>query len=169
MNKTKIAFLAIFAGSIVAITLWNPNANSLQKSSTFLRDYGASKTAKKENNISKVCFNKKCFNVEIANTPKEHAIGLMNRKYLDSDSGMLFIFNAEDKYFFWMKNTLIPLDIIWLDKNKKIVFIKQNAKPCEADPCKTFGPNKNAKYVLEINNGLAEKIGIEEENYLEFR
>ena len=178
MNKTKIIFI-ILAGSIMAIALWNLNANRLQKGSTALRDYEASENSnlqnrtnintEKESEISKVCFNEKCFNAEIADTPKKHTQGLMNRKSLDQNSGMLFIFDTEAKYKFWMKNTLIPLDIIWLDKNKRVVFIKHNAESCETNPCKTFGPSKNAKYVLEINSGLAKKIELKEEDYLEFR
>ena len=169
MNKTKIIFIAIFAGSIVAIVLWNLNANRLQKGSTALRDYGANEMEKKESGISKVCFNEKCFNVEIADTPKKIIQGLMNRKSLDQDSGMLFLFDVEAEYYFWMKNTLIPLDIIWLDKNKRVVFIKHSAQPCKADPCETFGPDESAKYVLEINSGLVKEIGLEKGDYLEFR
>ena len=120
-------------------------------------------------NISKVCFENNCFEVEIADTLEKHAQGLMNRERLNSESGMLFIFDTESKRSFWMKNTLIPLDIIWIDENKKVVFIKHNAEPCKTEKCKTFGPNKNAKYVLEINGGLAEEIGLTEEDVLEFR
>ncbi len=154
MNKTKIIFVALLAGFMAMIALWNPKTVE---------------TEKKESAISKVCFNEKCFNVEIANTPEKQAQGLMNREYLNQDSGMLFIFDTEAEYHFWMKNTLIPLDIIWLDKNRKVVFIEHNAEPCQADPCETFGPGEKAKYVFEINSGLAKKISLKEEDCLEFR
>ncbi len=107
------------------------------------------------------CFEKTCFAVEIADTAYKQKMGLMNRKSLEKDKGMLFIFAAEDKYKFWMKNTLIPLDIIWIDKNNKIIFIQKNAQPCKTEQCESFGPDENAKYVLEINGGLAENIGLE--------
>ena len=60
-----------------------------------------------------------------------------------------------------MKNTLIPLDIIFIDKDWKIVSIQKNAQPCKADPCELFTSGGAAKYVLEINGGLSEKLGIE--------
>src|SRR4030042_2848822 len=66
---------------------------------------------------NQVCFKKHCFSVELAVTPEEREEGLMFRKNLDSDKGMLFIFEKEGKYGFWMKKTLIPLDIIWIDDN----------------------------------------------------
>ncbi|NOQ68173.1 hypothetical protein GQ568_01910 [Patescibacteria group bacterium] len=116
--------------------------------------------SKEENKITKVCIEKNCFNVEIADTAQEREIGLMNRKFLALDSGMLFVFEKEGVYKFWMKNTLIPLDIIWIDKNRKIIFIKENASPCKIDICETFGPNEKAKYILEINGGVAEKMGL---------
>ena len=62
--------------------------------------------------------------------------GLMFRENMDSDRGMLFIFEKEGEYPFWMKNTLIPLDIIWINKDKEVVFISENAQPCEeGKPC----------------------------------
>ena len=84
----------------------------------------------------------------------------MFREKLDADKGMLFIYEKEGKYPFWMKNTLIPLDIIWIDKNKEVVFISANAQPCKEDYCPSILPPENAKYVLEINGGVSEKIGL---------
>jgi len=169
-KKTKIAFIAsvifivIFFYVYYCFCLCYPR---IQESGNL--ENRTNINTEKESDISKVCFNEKCFDVEIADTPEKHTQGLMNRKNLDQDSGMLFIFDAENKYCFWMKNTLISLDIIWLDKNKKVIFIKHNAQPCEADPCETFGPSEKAKYVLEINSGLAKEIELKEGNYLEFR
>lgn len=111
-------------------------------------------------NALRICLKNKCFNVEIAKTEEEKRIGLMNRKHLDPDEGMLFLFENEGVYNFWMKNTLIPLDIIWIDKNKKIVFIKENAMPCNLEDCETLHLTQKARYVLEINGGLAKKHGI---------
>lgn len=99
-------------------------------------------------------------NLEIAITPAEQAKGLMYREHMDENSGMLFIFEKEEKHSFWMKNTLIPLDMIFLDSNKKIVDV-MTAEPCEKDPCKSYMPKAEAKYVLEVNAGFAQKHDIQ--------
>jgi poly-gamma-glutamate synthesis protein (capsule biosynthesis protein) len=106
-----------------------------------------------------VCFAENCFFVEIADTPEKQTEGLMYRDSLAKDRGMLFVFDKEAIYSFWMKNTLIPLDIIWLNGNKEVVFIKNNAQPCQ-DECPAIKPDAEAKYVLEINSGLANKINL---------
>lgn len=99
------------------------------------------------------------FSVEFARTPDEWAKGLMFRESLPEHQGMLFVFDEEKPRRFWMKNTLIPLDMIFLDANKTVVFIHENAEPCEQDPCKLY-PSPPAQYVLEVNGGSAEKNGI---------
>lgn len=104
----------------------------------------------KSSELKKVCFNQICFNTELAISDEQKIKGLQSRTSFSNDSGMLFIFDKSGIYSFWMKDTLIPLDIIWLDEDKKIVFIKENASPCNEN-CKTFSPEKEAKYVLEIN------------------
>ena len=100
------------------------------------------------------------FYVELATTPDVRARGLMFREHLDADKGMLFIFDEEKVSPFWMKNTYIPLDIIWLDKNRKVVFISKNTQPWTQEPGPAINPRKKAKYVLEICGGTADKIGL---------
>ena len=109
---------------------------------------------------SQVCFKEYCFNVELAVTPEERSRGLMYKKELDSNSGMLFIFEKPGSYPFWMKNTFIPLDIIWIDENGKIVFVSENAQPCDKYLCPSIEPAENAKYVLELNGGASRKVGL---------
>lgn len=105
-------------------------------------------------NISIVCFKQACFDVEVVQTAIERQRGLMFRDSLDSNVGMLFVFEESSKYGFWMKNTLIPLDIIWIDENKTITDIKENVLPCESNQtCPIYSPSNNALYVLEINSG----------------
>ncbi|MCJ7816420.1 MAG: DUF192 domain-containing protein [Candidatus Aenigmarchaeota archaeon] len=116
--------------------------------------------ANQENNS--VCFGSECFTVELARTPDEHSRGLMGRQFLSQDSGMLFVFPDEGVYPFWMKNTQIPLDIIWLDSNRSIVFIKRNAQPCGTGECSTINPGKSARYVLEVNGGTSDRISLRE-------
>jgi len=108
----------------------------------------------------KVCFKNNCFEVELAVTNEEQAIGLMFRKSLDKNRGMLFVFKEEGEHSFWMKNTLISLDIIWINENKEVIFISENTQPCKEDSCPSITPNKKAKYVLEINGGISKEIGL---------
>ncbi|MFC2143842.1 DUF192 domain-containing protein [Candidatus Aenigmatarchaeota archaeon] len=110
-----------------------------------------------------ICFNDNsdCFRIELATTSEQMSQGLMYRKSLDPDKGMLFIFGQEGIYPFWMKNTLIPLDIIWIDEDMTVVYIKGNAQPCGPLPCPYITPDHDARYVLEINGGLADQIGLE--------
>jgi len=106
-----------------------------------------------------VCFKENCFNVSLALTPDEQSKGLMFVENLDENRGMLFVFEKDGIYPFWMKNTLISLDIIWIDSNNKVVFISRNNQPC-ALMCESITPQKQARYVLEINAGSADKIGL---------
>ena len=108
----------------------------------------------------KVCFPQKCFSVEVVSQQADLQKGLMFREYLNQAKGMLFIFPQKGMYDFWMKNTLIPLDIIWLDESGKIVSITSYALPCREHPCPSYHPQEPAQYVLEINGGLCEKFHI---------
>ena len=90
----------------------------------------------------------------------------MFRDSLDKNKGMLFIYQAHSKQSFWMKNTLIPLDIIWINKDKKVVFISENAQPCKWYSCYSIKPTAEAKYVLEVNSGVVQKIGLKTEDKL---
>lgn len=112
-----------------------------------------------ENKFSKVCFKENCFFVEIAETQEEKATGLMYRSSLDTDKGMFFIYESPRRPGFWMKNTLIPLDILWISEDGKVVHIT-TAQPCKQEDCEIFYPDKEALYVLEINAGLSELLNI---------
>lgn len=106
--------------------------------------------------VPKVVFdNGTTFTIEIAKTPEEKAKGLMFREELPVNYGMLFIFDDDAPRSFWMKNTLIPLDMIFIDSNLKVVEIKEHIPPCKKDPCQSY-PSKPAKYVLEINSGVSD-------------
>jgi uncharacterized membrane protein (UPF0127 family) len=94
---------------------------------------------------------------ELAVTPEERARGLMYRKKLEFDQGMLFVFDKEGIRSFWMKNMVIPLDLLWLDRDKRIVHIEQNVPPCEQEPCPTYASQIPAMFVLELKAGSAEK------------
>ncbi|MGC9310607.1 MAG: DUF192 domain-containing protein, partial [Candidatus Aenigmatarchaeota archaeon] len=90
---------------------------------------------------------------------ESRAKGLMFRESLGDDEGMLFVFEKEGHWSFWMKNTIIPLDIIWLCENLTIVHI-QTAPPCREDNCPSYRTPVPASYVLEVNAGFSDKNGI---------
>lgn len=97
-------------------------------------------------------------NVEVADSPGEWASGLMNRTSMPQDAGMIFIFGNEAPRYFWMENTLIPLDMIFIASNLTIIDIHENAVPLCEDIIASSVP---CKYVLEINGGLCAESGIE--------
>ncbi|MBF9033817.1 DUF192 domain-containing protein [Rhodobacterales bacterium HKCCE2091] len=98
------------------------------------------------------------FRVEIADDAEERAVGLMNRESLSIAAGMLFVYPDEDIRGFWMENTLIPLDMIFADATGTIVKVHANAVPLDRTSILSDAP---AQFVLEINGGLAARIGIE--------
>lgn len=110
--------------------------------------------------VDNVCFGRRCIRVEIADTQAERELGLQYRHQLADNDGMLFVFTDSGRYGFWMKDTLIPLDIIWLDHNREIVHIQTDVPPCSADPCPVYQPGQDAVYVLEINAGKAKHLGL---------
>lgn len=82
----------------------------------------------------------------------------MDRHEMDENAGMLFVFAEEGIYPFWMKNTYLALDIIWLDSSYTVVYIRHNAVPQDLT---SINPGVPARYVLEFNAGTAQKIGLE--------
>lgn len=99
--------------------------------------------------------------IEIADDEPERASGLMFRQNLGERDGMLFVFEQEQPVSFWMKNTLIPLDMIFVDENFTITEIKKDVQPCKEEPCPSYPSKENAKYVVEVNSGFSEKNNIQ--------
>ncbi len=98
------------------------------------------------------------FAVEIADTPKSRSRGLMHREHLPRRHGMLFLFGKPQPVSFWMKNTFIPLDMLFFDKTGQLVSLNRNAEPFSTV---NFHGGQNVFAVLEINGGLSEQFGIE--------
>jgi hypothetical protein len=102
------------------------------------------------------------FHCEVADTPQERSAGLMNRESLDLDSGMLFVFESPQIVSFWMKDTLIPLDMIFIDETGHVINI------CEAEPepgvaegdLNIYSSSSSAKWVVELNKGVCAEEGI---------
>lgn len=107
--------------------------------------------------------NRQELEVEVATTEAQRRVGLMNRDSLPERKGMFFIFEKQGYLNFWMKNTLIPLDMIFIDKEGYVVHVVNDAKPCgevQDSDCPKYNSNQPAKYVLEVNGGMAKKMGV---------
>ncbi len=103
--------------------------------------------------------------VEIADDEASRERGLMFRAHLDEDAGMIFVFKAPEVVYFWMKNTEIPLDMIFADGDGRVVGIVAEAKPYSEQ---TVGPGKPSQYVLEVNGGFCKRHGIAEGDWMRF-
>lgn len=105
--------------------------------------------------------------VEIADESEECSQGLMYREKLDSERGMLFVFDEEDEHRFWMKNTLIPLDIIFFNAQREVVDIIADMRPCPTDAkiCPVYASSKPAEFALEVNGGFAEENEVKVGDY----
>jgi uncharacterized membrane protein (UPF0127 family) len=97
------------------------------------------------------------FQVEIADTPSKREMGLQYRRDLARDRGMIFLFPSESIQSFWMKNTPLPLDMIFINRDRRIVGIVEQTVPFSLDPRSVGAPSQ---YVLEINGGLSKRHGI---------
>jgi uncharacterized membrane protein (UPF0127 family) len=98
--------------------------------------------------------------LELALTPDEISQGLMFRPSLDQDRGMLFLFEVDRVPSFWMKHTMIPLDLLFLDGKGAIVDLVENAQPCAAEPCPQYIPSRAVSAVLEVSAGTATRHGL---------
>ena len=101
---------------------------------------------------------RQAFMVEIADSSVEREYGLMCRRALAPDRGMLFVFDRPEPQAFWMRNTLIALDIVYLDARGRVVSISRNARPLDETPLPSGGASQ---YVLEIAAGRATQIGLQ--------
>ena len=95
--------------------------------------------------------------VEVMVKDEDRAMGLMFRPSLPKDRGMLFIFERSDFHSIWMKNCKFPIDIVWLDEDKKVVHVAESVPPCKADPCPVYNPLRRGAYVVELNAGQARR------------
>jgi len=142
-NKTKI----IFSGCIMLTSLACQKDTQLK---------------------NQVCFRDQCIEVELAQTPEEQAGGLQFRTSLELNSGMLFIFSESQQRSFWMKDTLIPLDMVWIDDSKKVIHVTRHAAPCKGTLCPIYSPPSSIRYVLEVNAGYVDELGIRIGDRLKF-
>ncbi|MBI4043345.1 MAG: DUF192 domain-containing protein [Candidatus Diapherotrites archaeon] len=144
--QSLLVFALVLAlGALWILVGWVPNSNPFPN----VIPLGCAQT---------VSINGHSINVELAQTPKEQEQGLMERASLEKNQGMLFLFALPGTYSFWMKNTLIPLDIVFLDSGKRIVYIV-SALPCKEALCPSFTPPKPVQFVLEVPGSAAHEFG----------
>lgn len=103
--------------------------------------------------------------IEVADDDAERAQGLMNRPWMEESQGMLFIMEREERQSFWMRNTIIPLDIIYVSADKRIVSIAKDTQPFSEKGIPSAGP---AKYVVEVIAGFSDKYGLKPGDRIEF-
>ena len=143
-----IAAVVVIAVYIIAFILPNnPDQKSEETEYTFMKEGSLTFTDSLNNPITKI-------DLEIADTDYDRQLGLMSRKSMEINQGMLFIFPTEEFQSFWMHLTYIPLDMIFVDSNKKIVTIHKNTKILSDQ---SYASTKPAQYVVEVNSGFADK------------
>lgn len=109
------------------------------------------------------------YQVELAQDDDTRARGLMFREQMDADHGMLFIHDRQEPQAYWMKNTKLPLDILYFDTERRLVSQQRDVPPCSAgDMCPPYPSFKPARYVLELNAGQAAKLNLQDGTELIF-
>ena len=99
----------------------------------------------------------KVLQAELMIKDEDRMMGLMFRPSLPLDRGLIFVFEDVDFHGIWMKNCRFPIDIVWLDEERRVVHVAEAVPPCKADPCPVYQPLKKAAYVVEINAGQARR------------
>jgi uncharacterized membrane protein (UPF0127 family) len=105
--------------------------------------------------------------VELALTEEQRQQGLMRRDSLPARQGMLFVFEREQPLAFWMKNTLIPLDILYFDDQLRLVSVARSVPPCKSARCPSYPSTGPALFALELNAGEASRLGVRRGDALE--
>ncbi len=99
---------------------------------------------------------------QVADSPEKQIVGLFFAKELPPDSAMLFIYDDEDFHRLWTKNSHFPLDILWMDRDRKIIHVEESAPPCITDPCPAYGPKEpDALYVMQAAAGFAKSNNLQ--------
>ncbi len=157
MQKTNsLIFIATLFSLIIIIILGinNPsqittNSNTVEKTSS-----------------AQIFVGNKAFNLEVADSNEERIRGLSYRSSLEESSALLFVFDSEERHGIWMKDMFFSIDIVWLDKDKKIIHIEKNISP-ETFP-KVFRPKSDSLYVIELSAGSADKSNIKIGDIIKF-
>ncbi|MCS7110170.1 MAG: DUF192 domain-containing protein [Candidatus Caldarchaeum sp.] len=174
MSKiTRAVAISLFV-FILIFAVWNLSsvankASDTEARSTAVQPVSTQSTTTDATQRPYVKLKTRVFYVEVAKTDAERSRGLSGRPYLPEDAGMFFVFERPGKYGFWMYEMRFSIDIVWLDESKQVVHIVEKALPCiPTQACPVFVPDKEAKYVLEVNAGVCEKVGLKIGDVVEF-
>ncbi len=154
-----ILVIVLLFGGLLSSEILNLSKNSTESITEISTVHSAVEEPqfKKEGELT-FLKNQEKLTIEIADNEEETTQGLMYRRSMPDSCGMVFIFADSQPRSFWMKNTFLPLDILYLDESKKIVTIQANRTPFSEEEIPSF---ENAKYVLEVNAGYCKRKGIE--------
>ena len=150
-----ILIIALIFGGLISIGILDFSKNSTEQNSE--NSTIPEPPFKKEGELTFLKSQEK-LTIEIADNDAETTQGLMFRRSMPDSCGMIFVMKENEPHSFWMKNTYIPLDIIFLDESKKIVTIQANTTPFSEAEVPSY---ENAKFVLEVNAGYCKRKGIE--------
>ncbi len=156
-NKLIIGLLIILA-IVIAIIMINSDKETSTTSDEYQFHKEGELTFLDSNNVVK-----KKINIEIADTEYDRELGLMFRKEMTDNQGMLFIFPIEEYQSFWMRNTYLPLDMIFINSQKKIITIHKNTNPLSDE---SYRSSSSAQYVVEVNAGFTDKYDINEGDFV---
>jgi uncharacterized membrane protein (UPF0127 family) len=152
-NRIYICIILILLTAAAGVVLWGGVDN---QSPAISADTPATTSSARDTAVA--AFGTTTLQLALANTPKERHRGLSRRSRLPYD-GMLFVFGKEDLHGFWMKDMQFPIDMIWLDKNGKVVGVQASASP--ASYPQTFYPDQPALYVIETRTGFVQERKID--------
>lgn len=157
ISKKKYTLIVVFIGIlcfVVLINIYKPYKKDL------IQEKSTSESVEETISIEyvEILLGKKKIYAEVARTSEDQARGLGGRTEISQDSGMLFDFQSDGRWGIWMKDMIIPIDVLWLDQNGIIVGIEKDMRP-ESYP-KVYTIEKNARFVLEIPAGTIESTGL---------
>ncbi len=170
---TIIAIVAAAAAGVIAAAILyvNPFVRTTTESETEQKNLPVGSTNQSNNGYSQVniTVNGVELMADIAATSDQQSKGLGVKDSLNENEAMLFPFRTESEHTFWMIGMKFPIDIIWLDADKKVVHIEYSLNPCKPDsPCPTYTPKEGSLYVLETVAGFAQKYNVTEGTPVEF-
>lgn len=159
INKTVVSFLIVLVFLVVGFFLLNRSSQNSPAVNTEQANIVPEAGNTVSEGVRYIIIAGQSIKVDLALTPAEQNQGLSGRSALLEDEGMLFVFDTPGKYSFWMKDMNFPIDMIWIGEDKKIIYVKKDARP-ELYP-ETYGPDTDASYVLEVVSGFADKHNLQ--------